>query len=307
MSLLQSGKTFENGEQLTAGKLNAIVGSATISTSGVDGSTIIVNTNDALAVRSGGVGTVQLQNYDSNATGDTGVTEAKLAPDCVTTSKILDDAVTTAKILDDNVTTAKILDANVTKAKIEDISDYKVLGNVSGAASAPAEVAILDENDMSSDSDTALATQKSIKAYVDSTSGGGGSLAIPYATFTDASGSTFSSGAFGAYTEVDPSGIASVSGSTITLTSGTFLVSWNGSFSYQGGDFYTITARYGSNVVQELYLNNRTGSIDRFLPFSASTVVTSAGSQTLSLYAQRNSSTQNVYFENLNITVTKIG
>ena len=56
----------------------------------------------------------------------------------------------------------------MTKAKIENVADYKVLGNVSGAAAAPQEVAILDEDDMVSDSDTALATQQSIKAYVDS-------------------------------------------------------------------------------------------------------------------------------------------
>jgi hypothetical protein len=47
----------------------------------------------------------------------------------------------------------------------------KVLGNTSGSATAPQEVNILDEDDMSSDSSTALATQQSIKAYVD---GGGG-------------------------------------------------------------------------------------------------------------------------------------
>ena len=152
MSLLKSGKVFSNGEQITAGKLNAIIGDATISTTGVDGSTIIVNANDALAVRSGGISTVQLQNYNPNATGDTGVTAAKMAPDSVITSKIKD--------------------ANVTKAKIEDVADYKVLGNVSGAAAAPAEVAILDEDDMVSNSDTALATQQSIKAYVDSSGGG---------------------------------------------------------------------------------------------------------------------------------------
>ena len=71
-------------------------------------------------------------------------------------------------VADSGVSTAKIADANVTKAKIEDVADYKVLGNVSGAAAAPAEVSILDEDDMTSDSATALATQQSIKAYVDS-------------------------------------------------------------------------------------------------------------------------------------------
>ena len=71
-------------------------------------------------------------------------------------------------VKDSGVSTSKIADANVTKAKIENVADYKVLGNVSGTAAAPAEVAILDEDDMVSNSDTALATQQSIKAYVDS-------------------------------------------------------------------------------------------------------------------------------------------
>ncbi len=74
---------------------------------------------------------------------------------------------TTAKIAAANITTSLIADSNVTKAKIENLADYKVLGNVSGGAAAPAEVAILDEDNMSSDSATSLATQQSIKAYVD--------------------------------------------------------------------------------------------------------------------------------------------
>lgn len=61
-----------------------------------------------------------------------------------------------------------IKDAGVTKAKIENLTDYTVLGNVSGGASAPAEVTILDEDTLVTDSATALATQQSIKAYVDS-------------------------------------------------------------------------------------------------------------------------------------------
>ena len=70
-------------------------------------------------------------------------------------------------VADSGISTSKIADANVTKAKIEDVADYKVLGNVSGASAAPAEVSILDEDDMTSDSATALATQQSIKAYMD--------------------------------------------------------------------------------------------------------------------------------------------
>ena len=82
------------------------------------------------------------------------------------TAALTAGSILTADIADSNVTTAKIADANVTKAKIENLSDYTVLGNVSGGAAAPAEVSILDEDDMASDSDTAIATQQSIKAYV---------------------------------------------------------------------------------------------------------------------------------------------
>ena len=133
MSIINKGTAFSNGEQLSANKLNDLLDAATFGIDSVDNASTIVNANGAITVR------------------DSGVTAAKLATGAVTASKILD--------------------ANVTKAKIENVADYKVLGNVSGAAAAPAEVAILDEDDMTSDSDTALATQQSIKAYVNATAG----------------------------------------------------------------------------------------------------------------------------------------
>ncbi len=71
------------------------------------------------------------------------------------------------EVKDGGLSTAKLQDSSVTKAKIEDVSDYTVLGNVSGGATAPSEVAILDEDNMSSDSNSSLATQQSIKAYID--------------------------------------------------------------------------------------------------------------------------------------------
>lgn len=76
------------------------------------------------------------------------------------------------------VGTTQIATSSVTKAKIENVANMKVLGNTSGSATAPQEVNILDEDDMSSDSSTALATQQSIKAYVD---GGGGFSPSTYA------------------------------------------------------------------------------------------------------------------------------
>jgi hypothetical protein len=68
------------------------------------------------------------------------------------------------------VDTNQIAGSAVTKAKIEDVANMKVLGNTSGSATAPQEVSVLDEDDMNSDSATALATQQSIKSYVDNSS-----------------------------------------------------------------------------------------------------------------------------------------
>jgi len=47
------------------------------------------------------------------------------------------------------------------------INNLNVLGNVSGSTAAPTSVEIKDEDAMTSNSATALATQQSIKAYVD--------------------------------------------------------------------------------------------------------------------------------------------
>ena len=129
MPIINKGTSFSNGEQLTADKINNLLDLAEFNQSATDSASTTVNSASQIVV------------------ADSGVTTAKLATNAVET--------------------AKIKDANVTKAKIEDVADYKVLGNVSGAAAAPQEVAILDEDDMVSDSDTALATQQSIKAYVD--------------------------------------------------------------------------------------------------------------------------------------------
>jgi hypothetical protein len=129
MSVITTGKTFANGEQLSADKLNLMLDNATFSNDAVDLTSTFVDSNGAIVVKDGGI--------------------------------------TTSKIADTAVTTAKIADSNVTKAKIEDVDDMKVLGNTSGSATAPQEVSVLDEDDMVSDSDTSLDTQQSIKAYVD--------------------------------------------------------------------------------------------------------------------------------------------
>lgn len=51
--------------------------------------------------------------------------------------------------------------------QIQNVNNLRVIGNVSGSQGDSGEVVIYDEDDMSSDSDTGLATQQSIKAYAD--------------------------------------------------------------------------------------------------------------------------------------------
>ena len=128
MAILSKGTTYSDGDQVTSSNLNALVDSATFASGAVDDSTTQLSSGAVI---------------------------------------VKDLGIATGKIATSAVTTAKIADSNVTKAKIENLADYKVLGNVSGGAAAPAEVAILDEDNMSSDSATSLATQQSIKAYVD--------------------------------------------------------------------------------------------------------------------------------------------
>jgi hypothetical protein len=60
----------------------------------------------------------------------------------------------------------------VTFAKMQNINTAKVIGRTTGGSGDPEEVSILDEDTMTSDSATALATQQSIKAYVDAQAGG---------------------------------------------------------------------------------------------------------------------------------------
>ena len=130
MAAISKGTTFATGDQVTASGLNNLVDNSTFASGAVDNTSTQLS-GGAIIVKDGGV--------------------------------------TTAKLNDGGVTTAKINDGAVTKAKIENVANMKVLGNTSGSAAAPQEVSILDEDDMSSDSATALSTQQSIKAYVDGT------------------------------------------------------------------------------------------------------------------------------------------
>ncbi len=76
-----------------------------------------------------------------------------------------------------------VTDASITFAKIQNLATMKVIGRTAASTGVSSEVAILDEDNMASDSAVSLATQQSIKAYVDAQS---------HSTVTASSTTTFS-------------------------------------------------------------------------------------------------------------------
>ena len=144
---------------------------------------VIIQRGFGIPISTGEIGSAQI-SADS-------ITTAKIADSAVTAAKLGTDAVTTAKIEDGSVTNAKlatpyvhpnhtgdvtstgdgatvIADDAVTFAKMQNINTAKVIGRTTAGSGNPEEVSILDEDAMTSNSATALATQQSIKAYVDS-------------------------------------------------------------------------------------------------------------------------------------------
>ena len=144
MAILNKGTDYSSGDQVTSSNLDNHVDGASF-VPGASGST------DDSSLEVNGSGRLQVK--------DGGVSAGKLGPSSVVTEKLANSSSTTT---------------GVTFPKIRYMKDLSVIGNVSGASSAPTEVDILDEDDMSSDSATSLATQQSIKAYIDNGGGFGG-------------------------------------------------------------------------------------------------------------------------------------
>jgi len=117
------------------------------------------------------------------------------------------------RIKPSGVGTTQIAASSVTKAKIENVASMKVLGNTSGSPAAPEEVNILDEDNMSSDSATAIATQQSIKAYVDTYK-----LNFALATKSDTQNITGTENTWFEITNLNPTITTKASGSTFIAT-----------------------------------------------------------------------------------------
>ena len=141
MAVLSTGQSFASGDQVTAQKLNDIIGQATF--------TSAASTTD-------------------NSTLTLGSSKLKVKDEGITATQLATDSVINAKIQNDAVTTDKIINSAITLAKVENIDTSKVIGRTTAGTGTPELVSILDEDNMASDSATSIATQQSIKAYVDS-------------------------------------------------------------------------------------------------------------------------------------------
>jgi hypothetical protein len=213
--VVTKGTEYANGSQITSSNLNALVDDAKFSSNAVDDGSTALNDSaiPAIIVKNAGISAVKLAT--------------------------------------DAVETAKIKDGNVTKAKIENVANLKVLGNTSGSAAAPQEVAILDEDTMSSNSATSLATQQSIKAYVD------GRPSTAVSTLATAHEITVSvEGTF-----VDLSTLTTAI--TTKESDSTFIVSGMINIGYKdGGSNYLFKIQYkvGSGTYQDFNLPTSAGS-----------------------------------------------
>ena len=224
MAILSKGHTFADGDDVTSTKANNLVDQATF-VSGASGTT------DDSSLEVNGSGRLQIKA--------SGVTTGKLAASAVTTAKLANSTATTD---------------GVTFAKIQYLSDMTVIGNVSGGATVPAEVSILDEDDMASNSATSLASQQSIKAYVDNFIGNG-YLHVRDAKSSGSGGGTFTSGAWRTRTLntalTNTISGASLSTNQITLPAGTYRITATAPYNKGNG---TATA------LHKMRLRNMTAS-----------------------------------------------
>jgi len=149
------------------------------------------------------------------------------------------------------------------------------------------------------DNDTSIPTSAAVNAAV--TAAG-----VKVASYTAASGSTSGDTAIPVTEALDPSNIGSVSGGVVTLGAGTYLVTYSGGFredDNDNNDYYDVSFRHNaSNFFTERL--NETGNFYRLLSYT--TIVTSASSQTVDIYADRTSGTT-LHYQNVSISILKIG
>jgi|13_taG_2_1085334.scaffolds.fasta_scaffold66713_2 hypothetical protein len=133
---------------------------------GAEGEVTVDTDLDTLRVHDGSTaGGERLAKYSELASAGTGTVTSVDSGTGLTGGPITTSG--TLSIAAGGVDTTQLADNGVTFAKMQDINTAKVIGRTTAGSGDPEEVSILDEDAMTSNSATALATQQSIKAYVD--------------------------------------------------------------------------------------------------------------------------------------------
>lgn len=162
---------------------------------------------------------------------------------------------------------------------LANIANLRVLGNVSGSSGNPSTlVEIKDEDDMTSDSATALATQQSIKAYVDSQTSTPGNGTITVAagagiasstassfTVNQSGGTTVTIAVDGVLEDLDTLGAAGSDGQFIVATG-------SGAFQYESGA--TVRTSLGLGTGDDVQFTDLTLSGDLTVNGTTTTIDT---------------------------------
>lgn len=149
------------------------------------------------------------------------------------------------------------------------------------------------------DNDTSIPTSAAVNAAV--TAAG-----VKVASYTAATGTVTADGSIPVTEALDPDNIGSVSAGLVTLGAGTYLVSYSGEFfedDSDGNDYFDVKFRHNGSALTSQRINEL-GSFYRLLSYT--TVITSASSQTVDVYADETPTT-GLDYQNVSISILKIG
>jgi len=207
-------------------------------------------------------GAVTMSQAGAFTLGDDSITSNKLSfiEDSVSTASgkilIADGSNYDAETMSGDATIAAggaitIADEAVTLAKMAHIATDKILGRTSASTGDVEALSFLDEDTMSSNSDTAIATQQSIKAYVDNR--------VNIASTTKRTASTITTNSENSYVDIPDMEVAITAkrGSSSYLVNG--VLSWN-SNSSTTESVIKVQYKIGSGSYQDFLLPTSAGS-----------------------------------------------
>jgi len=167
------------------------------------------------------------------------------------------------KVSDGGIDTTQLADEAVEFAKIQNLGTMTVIGRTAAGTGVSSEVSILDEDAMTSNSATALATQQSIKAYVDAQVTAA-DLDITDGTNTDS-------------IDLDSETLTFTGGGGITATVSAGTVTFGATVSELGGGLVSGSTQ----VVEHLPDGTVSGSSQVFADVSGDVLINSSGVATI--------------------------